>query len=558
MAQQRPRRSYARDEELERSYRKVTGGKYRKRKKKLNKISSILIVCIAVLFIGAIIAGGIYIYDLDQNSLIADGVIIAGVDVGGKNKSDAIDAVSEATQDTYTKEPMRVKVLDTEIEIKAYISQAKLDVRKAVKAAFKQTAPGPVDLTPYLNLDEAAIRKALDELGKKYSSTLSKSVAEVTGTAPNHVLVVTLGTPEYGLDMNELYNNVLQAYSNNVFFTEGKCKLIEPQPINLQTYLDDYYIEPKDARFELGTFEIIDAVDGYGFDIEQATKQLEAAAPGSKVEIPFVPLKAPVTAEVLRGILYRDTLYEHTATEKTSDDDRNTNLRLACEAIDGLIIYPGDTFSYNNALGARTAAKGYRPGPAYESGRVIKSIGGGICQVSSVLYYCALMADLEILTRQNHGYSVAYMDPGMDAAVSWGSLDFCFRNNTNYPIKIEAEAKGNATTVRLLGTDEKDYYIKLRYEVSNENHYQIKYEDYPANNAEGYKDGDIIQDGHTGCVVVTYRAKYDKKTNAMISEVEEDTSYYSRLDAIACRISDSSAGPDQGIGNGAVTEDGSL
>lgn len=558
MAQQKQRRSHARDEEFERSYRKVTGGKYRKKRKKLSKASSILVVCLATLLLGAIIAGGIHIYNLDQNGLIAKGVLVAGVDVGGMTKSQAIEKVTAATQDTYTKQAMVVKVLDTQIEIKSYISQAKLNVRQAVKAAFKQDKPGPVDLTPYLNLDEAAIRNELDELGEKYSSTLSKSKAEVTGTAPNHVLVVQLGSPEYGLDMNELYNSVLQAYSNNVFFTEGKCKLIEPQPIDLQPYWDQYCTEPQDAKFARDPFAIVAEVDGYGFDMEAAKKQLDEATPGSRVEIPFTVLKATVTADVLQAILYRDTLYEHTATEKNSDDNRNINLQKACEAINGIVINPGDTFSYNEALGERTYDRGYRPGPSYANGKVTTTVGGGICQVSSVLYYCAMMADLEILTRENHGYTVGYMDPGMDAAVSWGSLDFCFKNNTNYPIRIEATAQGGSTTVKLIGTEEKDYYIKIRYEISDEDHYQSVFETYSPNNSQGYTDGQVIQAGHTGCTVTTYRQKYSKADNKLLEETKEATSYYSRLDEIICRFSSSSAGPELGIGNGGVTEDGSL
>ncbi|MBQ8796710.1 MAG: VanW family protein [Oscillospiraceae bacterium] len=554
------RRNTRRDsDELERSYRKVSsGGKYqKKRKKKGQKASAALTICIAMLVIAAIVVGCIYIYNNNQNGVIAEGVTLAGINVGGMTQAEAISAVTEATKDTYTKTPMAVKVLESEITIEPSVSKASLNVRAAVKAAFKQgKANEAIDISPYLNLDEDAIKDVLNELGVKYSSTLSQSTYEVTGTAPDQVLVVKLGVPEYGLDMNQLYQQVLAAYSANVFTTEGTCGLIEPQPIDLKAILDKHYIAPVDAVFDKTTQGIIEGVDGYGFDLEAAEKTLKEAAYGSAVNIPFVPIKPNITAATLSSTLYKDTLATWTATEQNSDADRNVNLKLACAAIDGVVVNPGDTFSYNNTLGERTVEKGYRYGPSIANGKTTETIGGGICQVSSALYYCVMQADLKISTRENHGFAVSYVPLGMDAAVSWGSLDFCFENTSSYPIRIEASADGGSVTVSLVGTDEKDYYVELEYEVLATYSYDTTYKTMSADNAEGYKNGDYITEPHTGYSIQTYRCKYDKETKELISKDPETASYYDKCDAVICVISGDSSDADQtpGIGNGGVTE----
>lgn len=547
------------NDELEKSYRRVSsGGKYQKKRSKKKKSPAASVLFIALLVIVAVIAGSLYIYN-SQNSIIANGITVAGVDIGGMTQAEAISAVAAATEGTYALTPMIVKVLDSQVTILPSVSKASLNVRSAVKAAVKKgTSPGAVDISPYLNLDEAAIRETLDALGAKYSSTLSQSTFEVTGTAPEQVLVVKLGVPEYGLDMNRLYQDVLNAYSANTFTVEGVCEMIKPKPIDLAAILNQHYIAPKDAYFDKDSGKLIDSVDGYGFDINKAEKTLQDAAYGSTIKIPFTNISPAITTETLVASLYQDTLGTYTATEPTSDTDRNTNLSLACQAINGMVINPGEIFSYNTALGERTAERGYRPGPSFSGGKTVKTIGGGICQVSSALYYCAMMADMEITTRDNHGFAVSYVPLGMDAAVSWGSLDFCFKNNTNFPIRIDAKAEGGTTTVALMGTDQKDYYVELRYEVLATYSYDTIYENHAPDNAQGYKQGDVIMEPHTGYSIQTYRCKYDKETKELIEDKKEAASYYGKSDKVVCQISGSFESGSQGIGNGGVTESDGL
>ena len=544
--------------------------KYAHKKKKKrggNNRSAVIVSCITVIIIAVALFVGCVYLSSESKGTILDNVSVAGVDVGGMTQAQAIEAVNKVC-DSYTQKSMVVRVLDSQVSISPETSGAKLNVKAAVKAAYKYGRSGSaakrqeeqdtalnsgytVDLSKFLNLNTDKVKTALDELGSKYSSTLSQSTYEVTGTAPEQTLVVKLGVPEYGLDMDVLYQQVLDAYSANVFDITGEIGMIEPEQIDLEGILQQYYVAPVDAYFDKENYKIVDGIDGYGFDVEAAKKALSDAAYGTTVKIPFANISPTVTTESLTNSLYKDQLATFTATH-TSEKDRDTNLRLACEAINGIILYPGQTFSYNEALGERTTARGYKPGPSYADGKTVKTIGGGICQVSSCLYYCAMTADLEILTRDNHGFAVSYMPLGMDAAVSWGSLDFRFKNTTNSPIRIDAVSDGGETTVSIMGTDDRDYYVKMEYEVLATYAYSTTYQTMSAGNSQGYKDGDYITEPHTGYTVQTYRCKYKKGTDELISKDKEDASYYNKCDAVICVIG--SSGGSQGIGNGGVTE----
>ena len=235
--------------DFERSYRKMTGGKYKKKQKTSQKLGSFITILVAVLVVCLVVAGGLYVYN-NQKGVFPAGVTIAGVDISGMTQSEAVLAVENATKSTYSTTPMIVTVLEDQCRIDPATSKVSLNVQKAISAAFKSSRTGkPIDITPYLSVDENAIRNALAELGKKYSSTLAQSTFEVVGEAPTQELVIHIGSPEYGLDMNLLYQNVIEKYCDNLFAVEGICEIIDPKEIDLQGILDKHYIAPKDACF---------------------------------------------------------------------------------------------------------------------------------------------------------------------------------------------------------------------------------------------------------------------------------------------------------------------
>ena len=138
-------------------------------------------------------------------------------------------------------------------------------------------------------------------------------------------------------------------------------------------------------------------------------------------------------------------------TSTTSNDNRNTNVRLSAEAINGVTVNPGETFSFNRTTGQRTAEKGYREAAAISGGQSVPEIGGGVCQTSSTLFNAVARANLEIVDRSPHAWPSDYVEKGMDATVNWPDLDFKFKNNTDWPIFIVAHYANRKITVELYG-----------------------------------------------------------------------------------------------------------
>ena len=137
-------------------------------------------------------------------------------------------------------------------------------------------------------------------------------------------------------------------------------------------------------------------------------------------------------------------------TETLAGYNRNINIRLACQAVNGVTVNSGSTFSFNEATGKRTVDKGYLPAGAIAQGRSYEETGGGVCQVSSTLFNAAAMANMKIVSSSPHAWPSTYVEPGRDATVDWQSyqtlgesLDMKFKNNSDYPIFIVAYLTGN-------------------------------------------------------------------------------------------------------------------
>lgn len=131
---------------------------------------------------------------------------------------------------------------------------------------------------------------------------------------------------------------------------------------------------------------------------------------------------------------YQETIGSYEAISQSDDNERAENLRLAAEAINGYVIEPGATFSFNEVVGDTTAERGYKEAPVLYSSGLGSSDGGGICQVSTALYIAAVKADLEIVERHPHSVPSDYAPIGLDATIVYGSRDLRIKNNTDFPV----------------------------------------------------------------------------------------------------------------------------
>jgi len=518
-----------------------------------------VVVLLAIITIGGYI--GISLVTDPYDNRILNNVIIAGVPVGGMTRKEAETTLQSATAGTYSRQDMVVSLPHDTITLSAADTKAHLNVRSAVRAAYIHGRWGSkaeklaalaasadtqyaVDISKYLQLDKDFIREQLSAYASKYETSLTQYAYHIEGKMPAleeenfdedaacQTLEITLGTPGLGLDMEQIYYSILDAYSLNQFrvTVEDIDPAARPDPVDLNALLEKYHIDPVDAGLDMENYCPIPGDYGYTFNLEEAQKIIDTANYGETVSIPMEYVEPEIKQD---AVYFRDVLGE-CKTPHTNNENRNENLRIACSRLNGLILQPGEEVSYNETLGQRTKENGWKPAPAYSGTTLVDSYGGGICQVSSTLYYCTLLSDLEIVSRINHGFPATYIDLGMDATVSWGNPDFKFKNNANFPIKLEAWVEEGHVNVRILGTIEKDYYVRMEYETVGGENPATTYQEYGPD--DGYYDGQVIHPGTYGPYVVTYRCKYDRETDELISRDFEARSHYMSTPKVVVKI----------------------
>lgn len=141
------------------------------------------------------------------------------------------------------------------------------------------------------------------------------------------------------------------------------------------------------------------------------------------------------------------------STQYNTDEDRAINVELASQRIDGIVVQPGKSFSFSNSILSRTTENGYVVAPSFASGRVVSSVGGGICQVSSTLYVTMMLSSIPATERYPHSLNVDYVPKGLDSAIVEGMKDLRFRNPYDYPIRINSLAENGTLTVTISKAD---------------------------------------------------------------------------------------------------------
>lgn len=521
-----------------------------------------LALVLILMFMGIFLAGTSDPYD----KTILTNVIIADVNVGGMTREEAVSAVKQATSHTYPVLDMVVDLSGKELRLSPADTGVALDVQSAVDAAYDYGRTGTkaekeqaylnsltgnhiIGLLPYLELDGKYIMGVLENYAMNSGSTLTQPSYGLDGRipdldAPNFdptksqapTLVIRLGTPGIGFNAEAVYNQIMDAYSLHDFqvTVRNVDTVTEPNPVDLEAIYKEFCIEPVNATVNHQNFEVTPGIYGCGFDMALAKQSIDAAAYGAEIRIPMNYIAPTVMNS---DMFFQDVLAEYETTYKDRGN-LQTNLKLACEAINGTVVNPGESFSFNDTVGQPTAAKGYKHADDHIGQYKNRILGGGISQVSSALYYCTLVADLSVTNRVSHTVIPGYTDYGLDAAVGWNSPDFKFTNSLGLPIKIQASAENGVVSVSILGTDEWDYYVAMDYEISGTKAFKTEYRDYKANNEEGYEDGDVVQEGVMGYIIKTYRMKYDDHTRELISRDYVTTTQYSSVTKIIARVAE--------------------
>ena len=485
----------------------------------------IIALCTAAVVVLLCVGGILIPRILDPyDNRILPNTTVGGVDVGGMTRMEAYKALKEAT--AFSQQAMEVTLPDGTITLSPDNTKAKFRGWKAASEAFrigrrgteeeKQSAytasqgnGNHLGMLPFLELDQEYIRAQLEAYAAKNNVAHTELQYHLEGSQPplaeeqysesavHQTLVLTLGTPLQELDVDAVLGVILEAYSQNtlqVTIASIEYKTTPAAP-DLDAIYEEFYIPPVNTTLDMTAYRQVPGAYGYALDMDVAKELLSQAQYGETIRIPMCYVKP----EILGDEAYFREELGYCETKHTNNENRNTNLTLACAAIDGLILQPGEEFSFNTTVGERTAEKGYKPAAAYSGTRTVDSIGGGVCQVSSTLYNAALIADMEIVHRVNHGFRSSYIAIGLDATVNWGGPDFQFRNNAHFPVMIKAEVSDGFVKIKLLGTDEKDYYIKMTSGYDEDDNYYYSW---------------------------SYKNKYDKETDELISKEREAYSSY--------------------------------
>lgn len=481
-------------------------------------LRTILILLMLFLFCGSLYAG------LDPyDGRIVENVRIGGIDVGGMTPERAYREVKYASEEVLERSVLWVDFPESSVPLEPSNTKVSLNCFSAVWAAWRVGRFGAqnhvIQLGPYLRLDEQYLRDRIDLYADHYDTDLTAPSTWMAGPKPDleienqrkqnrpQTLELTMGLPTSRLDREDAFQKILAVYSSAFaaanstgYRVSGPFRvdiLEEPKKPDLQAIYHEISIAPVDDSLNMETYEVIPGSFGYHFDMEAAQALVDQAGFGDTVYIAMEFQEPDIFGD---NVYFRDLL-GYCETKHTNDENRNNNLRRACESMNGVVLQPGEVFSYNDTLGQRTKENGYLRAGAYSGWELVQSYGGGICQGSSTLYCAALYADLEIVQRKNHGYKVGYLDAGLDATVNWGGPDFQFRNNTHFPVKIAAEVSDGLVKVSILGTEERDYYIEMETEA---------------------------QWGSSTIYAKSYKCKYDRRTNELISRDLEAKSNYMR------------------------------
>ena len=268
---------------------------------------------------------------------------------------------------------------------------------------------------------------------------------------------------------------------------------------------DDINLESKEAQlnFNGGKISVTEDVVGRSVDIELLKRLIEENITILKnIEIPVKEIQPVMTKEQLSRI--NSVIGEFSTSYSTSSSDRKENIRVSARALDGKIVLPGETFSFNGTTGPRTRDKGYKEANIIIGGEFIPGVGGGVCQMSTTLYNALVRADLTIVQRSPHSIPSTYVPYGQDAAVSYGHLDLKFRNDFDFPIYIHTRTNNDKVFVYIYGdVNTKNYTVKLDSEiVETINPKEEIIEDNSLNPGEKI----VEQTGRTGYKVKTYKS----------------------------------------------------
>lgn len=502
---------------------------------KTKKFIIFFVIPLIVLIILLAILSTIFALINMNNTNIIDGVFIQGIDVSNLSVEDAKSKLSSIVNEYISKE-ITLKYGDFSKTLVPSQFNVNFDVDSAVQTAYSIGRSGNVfennfailnallnsnNIGQNMEYDSELLDALLLELNNELPGRMENSGYYVDGTS----LIIDSGKEGVNVDTEVLANRIAKALNdinNQDIVIEIPVVNVAPSPIDLDAIYNEVHKDPVDAYYTTDPYVVHPSSTGLDFDIsmDEAREMLKTYQ--EEYTIPLKVTYPSVSTNDIGSEAFPDLLSSFRTSFTSSNSNRSTNIRLCSEKINGTVLMPGGTFSFNQVVGKRTPEAGFKPATAYSGGKVVQEYGGGICQVSSTLYNAVLYANLEITERTNHGYKPSYVDPGLDATVSWGGPDFKFTNNRDYPIRIVCDTSNKILNIYIYGLKrDTDYKVVLDAQyVSTVNFKTV----YQKDSSLASGQSRVIQSGSNGCKTATYKYLYDANGTLVSSEcISRDT-----------------------------------
>lgn len=497
------------------------------------------IVASAVLIIFLLVTTILSITTMTSSKIIA-GITINSMDVSRLDKTAACRLLEGKLKEKQ-EEKITLKYNEYEKEINFSELEIKANIEEVVDKALSKGRESNIFVNN-LNIVKTRFKKENIELNIDYNDEiLERNIIEISTNVPGKVeecsysieddkLVIAKGKDGIILEKDQIKEKIVNEITKLTKGTNSKIELPtkekKAEAINIEEIYNEIHSEPQDAYIVEEPFQVIPDKDGIDLAITMEEAKAILAEEKEEYTIPLKITKAKVTVADLGTKAFPNRLSNFTTRYDAGNVSRTTNLGIATRKINEYVIQPGEIFSYNKVLGKRTVENGYKEAAVFENGGVTNGIGGGICQISTTLYNAVLQANLEIVERHNHSFITSYADPGKDATVVYGALDFKFKNNRKYPIKIVASLNSGVASVSIFGLKEEvEYNVKIVSTIIENIPCEVERIEDPTLPAGLEK---VEKAGTNGCRSVTHKYVY-KQSGELVSKTELSRDTYSTI-----------------------------
>lgn len=436
------------------------------------KIFGILLLVFVILLVMAFL---LFTFLNSHNQHIISGIYIKGIDVSNLSIDEAKEKIQNYIQENL---PENIHLVHNDYQTSIPLSalNVNFDVDSAVNKAYQigksenifknsitalKTLISNIYIEPDFSLDVNQLQIALNDISSKLPDTVIESGYYIDGSN----LIITKGSEGNVVDINQMTTYI----KNGILNLTLKDRTLDiatiskqPSEINIETIHNEIYKDPVNAYYTQEPYAVYPSENGLDFAISLEDAKNVLLEDKAEYSIPLQTLYPNVTTNMIGTEAFPDLLSTYSTKYSTRDRDRTTNLQLAASKINGTVVMPGETFSYNQVVGERTIAAGYKEAPIYVSGEVVDGLGGGICQITSTLYNAVLYANLEIVERSNHQFVPSYVTASRDATVVYGSIDFKFKNNRDYPIKLVCSVSNGIAKFDIYGLrSDNEYEVEI-------------------------------------------------------------------------------------------------